>query len=296
MTVPFGTHGLERFLSEPFFIVGTQRSGTTLLCRMLSSHPKVYVKNELGGLQRIFREHDGAGITAAVSAALTATRVGRSLGELYHDEGVRAWGLKDPGLSYVLALIPDRFPRARVVFIVRDGRAVARSYKKARWGLGCNAFSAAQRWAEEVRMQDAFVARHPERSHRIRYEDLLADPEAALRGVCRFLGLPFHDSLLRYYEHPTEIDDHALTRNVFRPPDPELATRWRTELSARAVRAFESVAAPVLAQHGYDLLTDGRPLPRALRLYYHAHQAVMGEIELQYQLRIRPHLQRLRRA
>jgi len=34
-------------MHSPLFLIGTQRSGTTLLCRMLSAHKDIYIKNEV---------------------------------------------------------------------------------------------------------------------------------------------------------------------------------------------------------------------------------------------------------
>ena len=41
-------------MNPSIFVVGTQRSGTTLLCRMLTAHPNIFIKNEFSDPYRIF--------------------------------------------------------------------------------------------------------------------------------------------------------------------------------------------------------------------------------------------------
>ena len=95
------------------------------------------------------------------------------------------WSEKTPGqsLAGVLALLPD----AQAVHIIRDPRAVVASSRKTPWELMPPA-RVAGAWArfttDTLQTGRAAGARA---YHEVRYEDLVAEPEAVLRGVCTFL-------------------------------------------------------------------------------------------------------------
>ena len=105
----------------------------------------------------------------------------------------------------------------------------------------------------------------------LRYEDLIADPEAALRQVCEFSGLAFDPAMLAYHEDAQErlselsdlpgkggsvrpgserIAAHALTSE---PPRADRVERWRAELDPSSIADYERVAGALLADLGYPL-------------------------------------------
>jgi hypothetical protein len=101
------------------------------------------------------------------------------------------WGWKDPRNCLTLPIWLSIYPGARVLHIIRDGRAVAlsladRDSLDPDFGLSL--------WALHVERTEAALATLPdERQHTIRYEDLMADPGETLRGVFEFAGLPLDD-------------------------------------------------------------------------------------------------------
>ena len=57
---------------------------------------------------------------------------------------------------------------------------------------------------------------------------------------------------LRPADHRKEA--HVLTS---KPPDPSRLARWKQDMSPEDIDAFESVAAPMLRELGYDVIGDG---------------------------------------
>ena len=163
------------------------------------------------------------------------------------------------------SLLLKLFPRAKVVHIVRDGRAVANSILPLDWGPN-TVIKAASWWKAMVREGLALEAFLPaDQIVRVKYEDLVYEPEETVRALCERLDLPYEGAMLRAdgFQPPGyTASQHKL---VGKRPDPERATRWKQTLTDRQVELFESLAADLLAQMGYDLIYGAQADPPTLR-------------------------------
>lgn len=272
----------------PFFIVGSGRSGNTLMRAMLHAHPELvvppesYVLREVAWLGRVYRDDpwrtqvdrilglfetdefratwelplgpvreglmaapgEERGVDAIVDAIYRAY-ARRAAG------GARRWGDKTPRNALYLPWIGDLFPRAQYIHMLRDGRDVALSYVHA--GLYPTLDAAAARWVASVRHVQRFRRGVPAaRFLEVRYEELVAGPEAVLRRVCQFLGVSFQPGMLDYWRTgrqlgDTDLDHHA---NVGRPVTDRSVGRWR-ELSRSALDDLEQALGSTLGRAGY---------------------------------------------
>jgi omega-hydroxy-beta-dihydromenaquinone-9 sulfotransferase len=108
-----------------------------------------------------------------------------------------------------IPLLHEIFPRARFVFLIRDGRAVARSLAGVDWwetnhiwwyggtptewrAEGKDPWDlCAEHWVREAdAIEDGLESIPDDQQLRLRYEDLVRDPSSNLGEVARFLGLP----------------------------------------------------------------------------------------------------------
>jgi hypothetical protein len=160
-----------------------------------------------------------------------------------------------------IPLIRRLVPGARFVVMVRDGRDVAASFIR-RTGA---AAVGARRWMDDNRC--ARAAEGDPDVTILRYEDLIAGPEAALRAVCAFAGLPFAPEMLRYHETvrlwfgapelaPGSGADglqHVLLRNwQINQPLFDGRGAWRGLLGAEDLAFFEQDDAREMLEHfGY---------------------------------------------
>jgi len=280
--------------TAPIFITGTQRSGTTLLCRMLSVHPNIYIRNEIPGVRSVFAAGKSKNqIMAGMDHAMVAF-FGMNLFDFLAEKNKSRWGLKDPELTQCLDHLVRAFPESKIIIIIRDGRAVANSYMKNMWGLGVNVYYGALRWQREVDTQVRFAASHEDCCRVVRFEDLIADHRKELQRICAFIGEPYAEVLDTYYEHDTEITKRRQSKNVFKKPDYRLTLKWQQDLSRYQINIFESVAASTLQQHGYALLGRQRKIPPLLRFWFYLQQTVVGEVQIQYQWRIKGYLRKLK--
>ena len=213
------------------FVVGMNRSGTTLLRMMLDAHPDLTIPPEthfVPDLIKAAREPTTRRPESALEAMKSAREWGdfgfsdeemlgrlRALPEIKPGPAVRTfyaayteeqgkprWGEKTPTYVQKMKLIQRAIPEARFVHVIRDGRDVALSVLD-RTVRDLTAGDIARRWQKKITKarEDS-----PKLDHymEIRYEDLILDTEPVLRRVCEFIELPWDDALLSYHERSAD--------------------------------------------------------------------------------------------
>jgi hypothetical protein len=83
----------------------------------------------------------------------------------------------------------------------------------------------------------------------VRFEDLVTDPEAVLRSVCDFVGVPFEPTMLADVDVVGSSFESG--RHAGEGFDPRAAARWQSELGGAARRWFSVVLRGELARFGY---------------------------------------------
>ena len=262
-----------------FFIVGSARSGTTLLRMMLNAHPRVAVPPESRFVVELYRGSDEVlvgdflrsleahkrwrtwGVPIASVAALLDEEPSASYAEAVEAcyrafAGTRdksLYGDKTPRYVEHIELLHRLWPQARFVHLVRDGREVALSYADVPFGPKTVA-RAARLWATRVDKGVAAGRVLPEDLYlEVRYEDLLEDTENQARALSRFLGFDFDPAMLEYAKRPqAEVLERA-TRYNPRVLEKIGRTRsWSEQMPKSQVEVFEAVAGKTLSALGYE--------------------------------------------
>jgi len=197
----------------------------------------------------------------------------RAFYELYAaKQGKSRWGDKTPIYVKRMRLIGGVLDEARFVHLIRDGRDVALSRQRRGMGAAKSIADVAERWRRRIELARKQSRRLRGRYLELRYEDLVADPEPALRGVCELCELAFDRAMLAHHEGAAErlgelgdlpadgdrkplsgkerLAAHALAA---RPASGERTGVWRSEMSDADIAAFEAVAGGLLAELGYEL-------------------------------------------
>ena len=184
------------------------------------------------------------------------------------ERGKPRWGDKTPLYMQHLPLLERLFPTARFVHLIRDGRDAALSFLSVPegimtegWGHPRDAAGFACQWATEVRAARALGARvGPERFLEVRYEALVAEPEAELRRICSFAGLEYDEAMLGYVgQTDSARKEHQQRLNE----PPRVGVRnWRSEMSPDGVAAFEAVAGDLLRWTSSATRSRARPRGR----------------------------------
>jgi len=220
------SRGPER-LPAPF-VVGVNRSGTTLLRMMLDAHPELTIPPETHFLPELIEAAESTApkpTPEALLATITSQRewgdfglsedqllerfraiqplnAGDALRAFYESYAERVgkprWGEKTPIYVKSMRKIERALPEARFVHVIRDGRDVALSIRD-RADKEHPIDRIAERWVRRItraREQAKQLSHYTE----IRYENLILDTRPTLETVCEFFELPWDDALLSYHE------------------------------------------------------------------------------------------------
>lgn len=202
----------------PTFIVGSGRSGTTLLRLMLDAHPNISCGPEthfLRDMRHIVGEHWNLLSRYGFEKEYWHNKINGFFSSFQEDymekRGKNRWVEKTPWYARHLDFINDVFGDCLILHIIRNGYDVVLSWKQ-RSGYKQALASAWTKWDDAVSRARAFGERHPNRYHELRYEDLVTDPESTIRPVLSFMDEPWdpivlnydqadHDVANRYWDH-----------------------------------------------------------------------------------------------
>ena len=252
--------------AAPVFLLGFPRSGTTLLDRMLSSHPDTLVLEErdlLSGAYDQFGASDAAldRLDGLDDEALREARreYWRRVDSELADAGREGRLVVDklPLNTILLGLIARIFPDARVILAVRDPRDACLSCYQQRFDLN-PAMINFLRWDTTVAYYDAVMGTGMPvlesgvlAFHRNRYEQLVEAPRETLAPLLAFLGLPWDDGVLDYRR--TARERYTST------PSAEQVVRPLYQSSVGRFRHYEEwlkpgieILAPWVERFGYE--------------------------------------------
>ncbi len=236
------------------FLVGSERSGTTLLRVMLSTHREIAWSSEFEfAVDQLHAPQQWPDLQAYREYLSTQMSYILS-GYTFHEDcdypglvdGFLRERLQKDGKHLVGATVHKHFdrllwiwPDARFIHLVRDPRDVARSALGMAWGG--NVWTSVGIWLEAEslweRLRDQLEA---DRYLEISYEQLLTDCETTLRKICTFLEVEFDPGMLRYHEM------HNMP-----PLDPRRIHQWRRTCTNDQVRIIEARVGPRLEAAGY---------------------------------------------
>jgi len=239
------------------FNVGSRRSGTYWLQRIVCAHPAVaevpsetYVfSHGIAPLMERFHQgdRDSAEVGKVFADRERLIAAVRSLCDTVFGEfatqGETHASERTPWHVYHLPLIAEVYPDARFVHIVRDGRDVARSIVAQPWGPD-NVREAAEEWRSSVEAGRAAAPALGDRLVEVHYEDLLADASTEIPRLYAHIGLEGGiDEALAAAGEKANIGRH----------DKRVGSgKWREGWSRRELRDFEDVAGELVRELGYD--------------------------------------------
>ena len=269
----------------PFFIVGSDRSGTTMLRLMLdraSDGPAIPPETMfITDFRSVLRggglgDHDAAKEFTQRVWAHPRVRLWGIEGDpamppagLSHAEAFR-WAVEQPVLAYMrrdgkrwwadktppnidhVDLLAEVFEGAKFVELVRDGRDVALSMITKPWGDN-NVWTCGLRWASCIREGERQRAARPDDVLLVRYEDLVTQPQEQLQRVSGFLGIAYDDDMLAVEKTDTSKLQHQdWFGNLWKGINTSAMDKWRTKMDEHDQRVFLAAAGEELALHGYD--------------------------------------------
>ncbi|MCC6289535.1 MAG: sulfotransferase [Chitinophagaceae bacterium] len=163
----------------------------------------------------------------------------KSMQNLYYSQAMETFGLN---LKYI--------------FLYRDGRDVALSFKKAIVG-DKHVYHLAKQWKEEQDIcLDLYKQYGDEKVFLLNYEKLVAEPENCVRDLCAFLDIAYMDEMMEFHASSSSKSAAAagdMWKNLEKPVMQNNTNKYLKELSAEEIEIYELVAGDTLQALGYTL-------------------------------------------
>ncbi|HEX7856207.1 MAG TPA: sulfotransferase [Burkholderiales bacterium] len=201
---------------EPIFVFGLPRSGTTLVERILTSHPAVHSAGELPNfaieLDRMTRSRTGVQKPSRVETIRLAGRLDMlELGSKYlestrPDTGHTPRFVDKMPLNYLYGgLIAAALPKAKMIELVRHPHDVCYAiYKQmftSAYPFSYDLTDIAAYYRAYLRLMRHWHTVLPGHIHRISYEALVREPERRIRELLSSCGLSFDEACLSFHEN-----------------------------------------------------------------------------------------------
>jgi tetratricopeptide (TPR) repeat protein len=253
--------------SDPIFILGRPRSGSTLVEQILSSHSAIEGTAELPYVADfVWRLLEGQcaakGIDYPQILAELSPATLRTMGEEYmersrlHRKFDRPFFIdKAPANYHHTGLILLMVPNAKIIDARRNPAACCFSMFKHNYNdTNLRLGELGRVYRNYVELMAHFDRIVPGHIHRVIHEELVADPEAEIRRLLDYLGLPFEEKCLRFHETERTIRTPS-SEQVRKPISGEALGQWRY---------FEPWLRPLLDRLG-SVLAEYPHVPEELR-------------------------------
>lgn len=249
----------------PIFVIGMPRTGTTLVDRILSSHPEVESAGELQAMPLAVKHAAGTRTRTVLDPATIAALAQADLGAVGRDYLVRAqhhrrhpgrrFVDKFPGNFHYAGIVARALPHARIICLHRHPMDTVLSNFR-------NLFAITSRYYDySYDLMD--IARYYARFHRlmafwhqalpgrildVHYEDLVADQEGVTRAMLAHCGLGWDAACLDFHRNAAPVSTPSAAQ-VRRPLYRDALARWKRHEAALApARAFLTAQGIAIAQ------------------------------------------------
>lgn len=227
----------------PIFIIGLPRTGTTLVDRILSSHPQVTSAGELNTFADAIKQRAGSPSRYVLDSETLAAAGNDDLhgvGEQYLAQtrelarGAARFTDKMPLNFFYASLILRALPGARIVALRRGATDSCLSNFRQLFSTGFSYYNYALDMGDTAAYYMAFdrlMAVWRERLPadgfmEIHYEAIIQDQEAQTRRLLEFCGLDWHEGCLRFHENAAPVST-ASSVQVRQPLYSSAIGRWR---------------------------------------------------------------------
>lgn len=224
---------------QPVFIVGMPRSGTSLTEQILSSHPQVYGAGELSYMHtianRLFYSLSVHDVFADQVRGLDKHRTLAFAREYltktaYFSTTAARITDKMPHNFNLVGLIALLFPKARIIFCRRNPLdnclSIFSSPLNEFHNYGADLKTLGAYYRQHIRLMEHWKAVLADRVFEMNYEALVDDLEGMSRTMVDFVGLPWNEACLQFFE--TERTVSTISKWQVRQPIYKTSVaRWK---------------------------------------------------------------------
>ncbi|SDT31917.1 Sulfotransferase family protein [Mucilaginibacter mallensis] len=168
------------------------------------------------------------------------------------------WCCKSMANVHYADELESHSPNLKYIYLYRDGRDVAVSFKKAIVGEK-HIYHLARQWKYDQEACIELADRiEKDRFFALNYETLIAQPEAVIKDLCSFLDITYNENMLSFYNsHESKATAAAgeMWQNLEKPIMRNNTGKFHKELTHEEIEIFELVNQNVLQKLDYPLFT-----------------------------------------
>lgn len=171
------------------------------------------------------------------------------------ESGKRIWTCKSMESLYLLDKFREEGFEPLYLFLYRDGRDVALSFKKAIVGEK-HIYNIALKWkADQEACLRELEKLDPSRYIKVKYEDFISASDVVIKEICSRTGMTYKnvDDFYKSDESKRTAEGGKMWENVTKPVMKDNYGKFLKELSAADILIFEQVAGDTLTKLGYQL-------------------------------------------
>jgi hypothetical protein len=278
-------------LRAPIFIVGSSRSGTTLLRLILAGHSRIAIPPETWFILDLVDQFPPTSpltpeqVRAAIHVItechrwpdmnISAESFAEQALALDHStmadlvdivfrthldrSGKVRIGDKTPPYINIVPQLKLIYPDAKFIHLIRDGRDVSISFIDAHFNGRCY-HGAEFEWTKAIRSGISYRSLPLARDIlEVRYEDLVEQPENTVRSICEFLGEAFEPPMMAFYTRLDLVPERELGIHgkLGKPISRDAIGVWRVKLSSLECFVMEASLRKELETLGYPLRFSG---------------------------------------
>lgn len=237
-----------------FFLVGAERSGSTLFRLILDNHPNIACHGEFEFAFDHVADDGTEPDVVSYKKLMESDRVFKHFQHtvntsISYAQNIDFYLNNKKGAKEIIGATVHRnihrivhlYPNAKFIHLVRDPRDVARSVKNMGWSS--NPYTSTLRWWKvELEWEQLKHELDESRWIEVKFESLIENTQLELEKVCSFLGEAYAEEMLDYSKSSS-----------YSSPKKGRSEAWRKDMSKRDVQLVELVAGDLMQQRGYRL-------------------------------------------
>lgn len=170
--------------------------------------------------------------------------------------------IKENHVYEFFPFLQAHFPEARYVYLIRDPRDMALSWKKNRDHPG-GVVTAARQWRQDQvqNMKNYHLLAADKRAYHLCYEDLIVNTQPQCKAIFSILGVPFDEKIRDFYKDEYTQKNAGQVdawNNLSKPVLTDNSKKYKAEMAEEEIAAIESICFYEMIYFGYtpELVTE----------------------------------------